>query len=154
MMRIVNLTPYLATATLCKAGVVDAPRAFHDPDTLASYTGQEAIDYVRREVNKAYTFMYVPPRLEIERRVEGLMKIVRLYADRRGQLPDAAIVDAPALLVEPLTKALRRAGVLPLYAVGEWMQTDVYDPDTGETHRVDQFISLGFVELGEPSLQE
>ncbi len=118
-MSIFNLTQHAATPDQVQAGVV------------------EPAD--KPAVGKLLTFDTAPDQRELQRRAAELAAMV---AD--AGYPAAMIGGAPYLMA-PLEKALREAGIKPVYSFSERRSSEQTQPD-GSVRKVNVFVHVGWVE--------
>jgi len=118
MEPILNLTQHWATPAQKKQGV------FEPPDKPA--------------VKHLLTFPSPPSREEIERRAEALAEIAASTGAQK------VMVGAAQWLVGPLTAALVRRGMDPLFAFTQRVAKDALQPD-GSVKRVFTFKHAGWV---------
>lgn len=90
------------------------------------------------EVSALLTFTGMPDNHFIELRAEALAEIAK-----KSGFKEAMIGGAPYLMA-PLERALRRAGVEPMYAFSERVSVDVHNPD-GTVTKTNQFKHVGFI---------
>ncbi|MEK7509560.1 MAG: hypothetical protein AAB605_02495 [Patescibacteria group bacterium] len=119
MSNILNLTQHAATPDQVQAGVV------------------EPAD--KPAVSTLLTFDTAPDQGELQRRASALAAM----ATNAGT-PAAMIGGAPYLMA-PLEKALREAGVKPVYSFSERRSSEQTQPD-GSVRKVNVFVHVGWVE--------
>lgn len=112
---IINLTQHPATLEQLTANVFE-------PDDKAA-------------IQKLITFDELPSFIELERRATEVAEI----ADATGAR--LAMIGGAPFFMEPLAKALRRVGILPVYAFSK--RVSVENTETGEKTSV--FKHVGFV---------
>lgn len=126
-MRIVNLTQHLATPEQLAAGVVDWPRDEEDRATLA----------------RLLTFTTAPTAVEIQRRARALTRIAVRF---RGGPPGtgSALIGGALFFMAPLERALRAAGITPIYAFSLRESVEESAPD-GSVRKTATFRHVDFI---------
>lgn len=118
---ILNLTQHNATNDQLIAGVVDVAAA--DKAALVA----------------ALTFNSLPSKGELEDHAKSVVAIATKYG------ASTAMVGGAPYFMGPLERALKDAGVKPVYAFSVRQSTEVQNPD-GTTTKTMVFKHLGFVE--------
>jgi len=118
-MSIFNLTQHMATAQQAAQGVV------------------EPAD--KRAVSALLTFDTAPDQGELTRRAAELAAMAANVG-----YPAAMIGGAPYLMA-PLERALRAAGIKPVYSFSERRSSEQSQPD-GSVRKVNVFVHVGWVE--------
>ena len=120
---IINLTQHAATPEQVAAGVVE----LHPEDRL--------------ELQRLLTFEKLPDLEEIWRSANSIAALAVQYRTPAR----AALIGGAPYLMGPLEKALRRVGLIPLYAFSVRESVDVVQPD-GSVRKTSVFKHAGFVE--------
>lgn len=95
---------------------------------------------VRDEVVKLITFNGLPTAGEIKGNANRLAEICRdMHASH-------AVIGGAPYFMGPLEQALRRVGVIPLYAFTERVAVEVTNPETGEVTKTSKFNFAGWIE--------
>lgn len=95
---------------------------------------------VRDEVIKLITFNGLPTAGEIKNNASRLAAICRdIHASH-------AVIGGAPYFMGPLEQALRRAGIIPLYAFTERVAVEVTNPETGEVTKTSKFNFAGWIE--------
>lgn len=120
-MKLINLTQHTLTTEQLKGAVE---------------VGAE----VRDEIVKLITFSGCPTAEIIKGNASRLAEICRdMHASR-------AVIGGAPYFMGPLEQALRRAGVVPLYAFTERVAVEVVNPETGEVTKTSKFNFAGWIE--------
>jgi hypothetical protein len=123
-MQILNLTQHKATTEQIQAGVVDLPEAD------------------RSELQSLLTFETLPTAAEIGDRADSIAAMARRFVGEET-LPQAMIGGAPFFMA-PLERALRNAGIEPVYAFSTRESVEQAEPD-GTVRKTNVFRHAGFV---------
>lgn len=118
-MSILNLTQHAATPDQVSAGVVEPSD--------------------KKAVGSLLTFHSAPDKGELSRRSDSLTAM----AVNAG-VTTAMIGGAPYLMA-PLEKALKAAGIMPVYSFSERRSSEQTQPD-GSVQKVNIFVHTGWVE--------
>ena len=118
---IYNLTQHTATAKQAAVGVVDL-------------YPEDRIDLAR-----LLTFDTLPTPDQIRQRAEAITTLAKSYC------AEVVMIGGAPYLMGPLEKALRRVGLIPLYAFSVRESVDVVQPD-GSVRKTSVFKHAGFVE--------
>ena len=95
---------------------------------------------VRDEVVKLITFNGLPTAGEIKGNASRLAEICRdMHASH-------AVIGGAPYFMGPLEQALRKAGIVPLYAFTERVAAEVTNPETGEVTKTSKFNFAGWIE--------
>ena len=95
---------------------------------------------VRDEVVKLITFNGLPTAGEIKGNASRLAEICRdMHASH-------AVIGGAPYFMGPLEQALRKAGIVPLYAFTERVAVEVTNPETGEVTKTSKFNFAGWIE--------
>ena len=95
---------------------------------------------VRDEVVKLITFNGLPTAGEIKNNASRLAEICRdMHASH-------AVIGGAPYFMGPLEQALRKAGIVPLYAFTERVAVEVVNPETGEVTKTSKFNFAGWIE--------
>ena len=95
---------------------------------------------VRDEVIKLITFNGLPTAGEIKNNASRLAEICRdMHASH-------AVIGGAPYFMGPLEQALRKAGIVPLYAFTERVAVEVVNPETGEVTKTSKFNFAGWIE--------
>lgn len=95
---------------------------------------------VRDEVVKLITFNGLPTAGKIKDNASRLAEICRdMHASH-------AVIGGAPYFMGPLEQALRKAGIVPLYAFTERVAVEVTDPNTGEVTKTSKFNFAGWIE--------
>lgn len=95
---------------------------------------------VRNEVIKLITFNGLPTAGEIKDNASRLAAICRdMHASH-------AVIGGAPYFMGPLEQALRKAGIVPLYAFTERVAVEVTNPETGEVTKTSKFNFAGWIE--------
>lgn len=95
---------------------------------------------VRDEVVKLITFNGLPTAGEIKGNASRLTEICRdMHASH-------AVIGGAPYFMGPLEQALRKAGIVPLYAFTERVAVEVTNPETGEVTKTSKFNFAGWIE--------
>ena len=95
---------------------------------------------VHDEVVKLITFSGLPTTGEIKGNASRLAEICRdMHASH-------AVIGGAPYFMGPLEQALRRAGIVPLYAFTERVAVEVTNPETGEVTKTSKFNFAGWIE--------
>lgn len=95
---------------------------------------------VRDEVIKLITFSGLPTAGEIKNNASRLAAICRdMHASH-------AVIGGAPYFMGPLEQALRKAGIVPLYAFTERVAVEVTNPETGEVTKTSKFNFAGWIE--------
>lgn len=95
---------------------------------------------VRDEVVKLITFSGLPTAGEIKNNASRLAVICRdMHASH-------AVIGGAPYFMGPLEQALRKAGIVPLYAFTERVAVEVVNPETGEVTKTSKFNFAGWIE--------
>lgn len=95
---------------------------------------------VRDEVIELITFNGLPTAGEIKGNASRLAEICR---DMRAS---HAVIGGAPYFMGPLEQALRKAGIVPLYAFTERVAVEVTNPETGEVTKTSKFNFAGWIE--------
>lgn len=111
--------------------------------TLTTEQKQGAVEVgtdVRDEVIKLITFNGLPTAGEIKGNASRLAEICRdMHASH-------AVIGGAPYFMGPLEQALRKAGIVPLYAFTERVAVEVTNPETGEVTKTSKFNFAGWIE--------
>ena len=121
---ILNLTQHQATPEQIAQGVIEP--------------------IVKRQITQLLLFEELPSSELIKHRVDEIVCIV--CGSGYLGVTHALIGGAPFLMA-PLEKALRRVGIIPLYAFSERVSEEVHQPD-GTVTKTNVFKHVGWVEGG------
>ena len=95
---------------------------------------------IRDEVIKLITFSGCPTAEVIKSNASRLAEICRdMHASH-------AVIGGAPYFMGPLEQALRRAGIVPLYAFSERVAVEVTNPETGEVTKTSRFNFAGWIE--------
>lgn len=95
---------------------------------------------VRDEVIELITFNGLPTAGEIKGNASRLAEICRdMHASH-------AVIGGAPYFMGPLEQALRKAGIVPLYAFTERVAAEVTNPETGEVTKTSKFNFAGWIE--------
>lgn len=95
---------------------------------------------VRDEIVKLITFNGLPTAGEIKGNASRLAEICRdMHASH-------AVIGGAPYFMGPLEQALRKAGIVPLYAFTERVAVEVVNPKTGEVTKTSKFNFAGWIE--------
>lgn len=95
---------------------------------------------VRDEVIKLITFSGLPTAGEIKNNASRLATICRdMHASH-------AVIGGAPYFMGSLEQALRKAGIVPLYAFTERVAVEVTNPETGEVTKTSKFNFAGWIE--------
>lgn len=95
---------------------------------------------VRNEIVDLITFIGCPTAEVIKGNASRLAEICRdMHASH-------AVIGGAPYFMGPLEQALRRAGIVPLYAFTERVAIEVTDPNTGEVVKTSRFNFAGWIE--------
>lgn len=95
---------------------------------------------IRDEVVKLITFSGLPAAGEIKGNASRLAEICRdMHASH-------AVIGGAPYFMGPLEQALRKAGIVPLYAFTERVAVEVTNPETGEVTKTSKFNFAGWIE--------
>lgn len=156
---VINLTQHQATPEQIAAGVVDLPPnereelcrllTFSAADLAANPSA--APEVVTARAQQIVSTFVVPRVASAARTMIGdtlahssdveLLRILRPEAAAAGM---RAMIGGAPYLMAPLERALRAAGVEPVYALSERVSTEEAQPD-GSVRKVNTFRHVGFV---------
>ena len=95
---------------------------------------------IRDEIIKLITFNGLPTAGEIKGNANRLAEICRdMHASH-------AVIGGAPYFMGPLEQALRKAGIVPLYAFTERVAVEVTNPETGEVTKTSKFNFAGWIE--------
>lgn len=95
---------------------------------------------VRDEIQKLITFIGCPTAEVIKGNASRLAEICRdMHATH-------AVIGGAPYFMGPLEQALRRAGIVPLYAFTERVSVETMNPETGEVVKTSKFNFAGWIE--------
>ena len=95
---------------------------------------------VRDEVIKLITFNGLPTAGVIKDNASRLAEICRdMHASH-------AVIGGAPYFMGPLEQALRKVGIVPLYAFTERVALEVTNPETGEVTKTSKFNFAGWIE--------
>jgi len=121
-MRLINLTQHPATKEQMEAGVIEPAN--------------------KDKIRKLLTFNELPTKEELRTRAKALVDHIIVY--EKGTF-DAAMIGGAPFFMSVLEDALRRMGIIPLYAFSKREVVEKTLP-SGEVVKTQVFKHLGFVE--------
>lgn len=120
-MKLINLTQHILTAQQLEGSV-------------------EVTTGVRDEVIKLITFNELPTTEELKGNASRLAEICRdMHATH-------AVIGGAPYFMGPLEQALRKAGIVPLYAFTERVVMEMINQETGEVTKTSKFNFAGWIE--------
>lgn len=117
--------------------------------TEVKYIGYE--QEARNDVIEFLTFNEIPTKEEIERRADFLASIAIntiIQAEDLTEIPATkkyALIGGAPYLMAPLEEALKKRGIIPLYAFSKRVSVEVAQPD-GSVIKTAKFVHEGYIE--------